>query len=521
MAASLRARALMLTAVTVAATGGAFVVLRPDAAPSPRARHQATGSEAATGDNPTLTQAGVISPTDGGAAAAPASGAAGPTGPGAAAPTAAAAATTTTTIPAGGTGKAPVGGQVTTSPLPSGAGGAAKPAKAPDEPGWRLLPKAPIEGRLGQRAVWTGREMVIWGGMTDLDANPLTDGAAFDPAAATWRKVPAAPLSPRFDATAVWTGREVLVFGGTSVDGDILADGAAWDPAAGTWRRLAASPLGARDGAVVAWTGDRLVVWGGATVPPPDAAGAPAAGDTPPASEMRVDGSAYVPATDSWVPVAAAPIPARSGAESVWTGTRLLISGGYHEGDDDDRTDGAAFDPVSGAWSPIAARPAPGSCGGDVPCDGVWTGTVALFPASGLAYDPAGDRWSAVAPYPTADTSLSGGPTVWTGQRLLAWGTPSGASGGDDSGAADSGTDASGSATDGSVTDSSPPDAPPPPPAGGMYDPAANRWEAVPAGPLGGRILHTTVWTGQEMLVWGGTAGDTGLADGAAFRPSK
>jgi hypothetical protein len=52
-----------------------------------------------------------------------------------------------------------------------------------------------------------------------------------------------------------------------------------------------------------------------------------------------------------------------------------------------------------------------------------------------------------------------------------------------------------------------------------MYDPAANHWQSLPPGPLGGRVHHTAVWTGQEMLVWGGIAGDAALADGAAFRP--
>jgi hypothetical protein len=313
----------------------------------------------------------------------------------------------------------------------------------------------------------------------------------------------------------VWTGRDVIVFGGTSVDGDVLADGAAWDPASNAWHRVPASPLGPRDGAVVAWAGDRLVVWGGATVPPAAAdpppsgdAAAPSGGTTgPPASEMRADGAAYVPATDRWVPVAAAPIPARTGAESVWTGRRLVVTGGYHDGEDADRTDGAALDPVSGAWSAIAARPAPGSCGNDIPCDGRWTGTMALFPASGLRYDPAGDRWSTVAPYPSAARSLADQPAVWTGQRLLAWGPPS------DAGAADgTGSDAPSADTGNSG------DGPPPPAVGGMYDPAADRWQAVAAGPLGSRVFHTAVWTGQEMLIWGGTAGNAGLADGASYR---
>ena len=304
---------------------------------------------------------------------------------------------------------------------------------------------------------------------------------------------PGGATVPRFETEAFWTGSEMVVFGGTSVDGDILADGAVWNAASNTWRPLPASPLGVRDGAVVAWAGDRLVIWAGAALIPsddPDSGGE---------YEMRNDGAAYVPATDTWVPVAAAPIPPRSGADSVWTGTHLVVTGGSREGEDDDRNDGAALDPATGAWSAIAARPAPGACGGEVPCGGVWTGTMAVFPTAGLAYHPAGDRWSAVAPYPAGGGFVAGETTVWTGQRLMVWGTPSAS--GDPDGAADENGDREA------------------PPVAWSYDPEGNGWRQFPAGPLSGRTYHTAVWTGQDMLVWGGMAEDSGLADGAAFRP--
>jgi len=54
---------------------------------------------------------------------------------------------------------------------------------------------------------------------------------------------------------------------------------------------------------------------------------------------------------------------------------------------------------------------------------------------------------------------------------------------------------------------------------GGLYDPATGRWEAVAGGPLAPRFMQSAVWTGHELLIWGGTAGDTALADGASFRP--
>jgi hypothetical protein len=42
---------------------------------------------------------------------------------------------------------------------------------------------------------------------------------------------------------------------------------------------------------------------------------------------------------------------------------------------------------------------------------------------------------------------------------------------------------------------------------GGRYDPATDSWAATPftgASVPSGRWYHTAVWTGTEMIVWGG-----------------
>jgi hypothetical protein len=77
-----------------------------------------------------------------------------------------------------------------------------------------------------------------------------------------------------------------------------------------------------------------------------------------------------------------------------------------------------------------------------------------------------------------------------------------------------------GSGDDDSTTETGGPDADAAP-AGGTYDPVTNQWQPVAAGPLSSRNLESAVWTGQEMLIWGGVdaSGDTTLADGAAFQP--
>ena len=40
---------------------------------------------------------------------------------------------------------------------------------------------------------------------------------------------------------------------------------------------------------------------------------------------------------------------------------------------------------------------------------------------------------------------------------------------------------------------------------GGRYNPTANSWTALPtSGAPAARYSHTAVWTGSEMIVWGG-----------------
>jgi hypothetical protein len=57
------------------------------------------------------------------------------------------------------------------------------------------------------------------------------------------------------------------------------------------------------------------------------------------------------------------------------------------------------------------------------------------------------------------------------------------------------------------------------PPDSAAYDPASAGWARSRRGPLPPRAGHTAVWTGDRMLVWGGccTSQEEGLADGAAF----
>ncbi len=66
--------------------------------------------------------------------------------------------------------------------------------------------------RYSHVAVWTGGEMIVWGGWA---TNPLGTGGRYNPVTDSWTATSTtnAP-SARYDHTGVWTGSEMIVWGG-------------------------------------------------------------------------------------------------------------------------------------------------------------------------------------------------------------------------------------------------------------------------------------------------------------------
>ena len=58
--------------------------------------------------------------------------------------------------------------------------------------------------------------------------------------------------------------------------------------------------------------------------------------------------------------------------------------------------------------------------------------------------------------------------------------------------------------------------------SGGRYDSSTNSWMATStANAPSGRYYHTAVWTGSEMIVWGGTNISTIFNTGGRYNPSS
>jgi len=151
----------------------------------------------------------------------------------------------------------------------------------------------------------------VWGGTFNGEFAPAT-GLAYDPATNRWTRLAPAPLSTRENPTIVWTGHELLVWGGLTADQQTKPDryeGAAYDPDTGAWRPPPASGLPPIELAAAAWTGREMVVFG-----------APAAGGAGPDI-----GAAYHPTTNRWRRIALTPLSQRQQMSSTWTGHERIV----------------------------------------------------------------------------------------------------------------------------------------------------------------------------------------------------
>jgi hypothetical protein len=104
----------------------------------------------------------------------------------------------------------------------------------------RQLAETPLSPRIGHSAVWTGQELLIWGGGAP-GGRPTADGAAWDPRGGRWRRLATSPLPVGNEFEVLLAGGTLAAF--TYVDSERACHGGLYDLASGTWRVLRACPL--------------------------------------------------------------------------------------------------------------------------------------------------------------------------------------------------------------------------------------------------------------------------------------
>lgn len=289
------------------------------------------------------------------------------------------------------------------------------PSDTPNAP----LPRINSYGGTPQRSVWTGSKWLVWGLETPIPNNvPLNTGAAFDPASNSWQMMSRtnAPVA-RSAFSVVWTGSKAIYWGGFNSTNSFLSDGKAYDPSANTWSNVTSTgaPSG-RNRHTAVWTGTEMIVWGGVV-------------NTP--QTVTNNGARYNPSTDTWTAMATPPagITNRCDHVAVWTGTEMLIWGGSTNSNINlaATNNGARYNPTSNTWTPMSSVNAPTPRALAL---AVWTGTELIVWGgylghtnnnsnlnTGGRYNPATDTWT---PFNTGQYTWSQEATaVWTGSKVI------------------------------------------------------------------------------------------------------
>lgn len=333
--------------------------------------------------------------------------------------------------------------------------------------------------RSAHTAVWTGTNMIVWGGSDG--GTYYNTGGVYDPATSTWKpggtSTTGAP-SVRQYHTALWTGTEMIVWGGD--DGfNYFNTGGRYNPDTDGWAVGGTNTLNApfvRSRHTAVWTGVEMIVWGGID-----------------SVSYYNTGGKYNPVADTWTGTSTTNVPtARDSHTAVWTGTEMIIWGGFHPFA---LNTGGRYNPSTDTWTGTSITNAPTERGSHT---AVWTGSELIvwggfdgtsYFNTGGRYNPASDTWTpggtSITNVPKARNSHT---AVWTGRELIVWG------GGDSSGIFKT---------------------------GGRYDPDTNTWLSAGTSTINAptaRSLHTALWTGAQMIVWGGVDVANRLNSGGTYR---
>jgi len=234
--------------------------------------------------------------------------------------------------------------------------------------------------------------------------------------------------------------------------------------------------LGARERHTAVWTGDAMLIWGGAVD------GDPSATNT---------GARYDPEADEWTAMSVAGAPAaRSAHSAVWTGSHMLVWGGF--GLTGFEAQGGVYDPATDSWTAMTLDASPA---GRVSHSTVWTGSQMVVwggtaggpLADGAAYDPLADSWTTL-PAAGAPSPRFRHSATWTGDSMVVWG----------------GNNLVDWRGDGAILDAS------------LTWVSPTSVDSIPIP----REQHTSIWTGQQVVVWGGFTGGNYEASGGSFDPA-
>ena len=306
-------------------------------------------------------------------------------------------------------------------------------------------------------AIWTGSEMIVWGGLAGGYSN---SGGRYNPATDSWTATSITNAPPgREGHTAVWTGSEMIVWGGIGDGGNVLNTGGRYNPVTDSWTPTSTtSAPAARYSHVAVWTGGEMIVWGGWATNPLNT------------------GGRYNPSTDSWTATTTTNAPsARYDHTGVWAGSEMIVWGG--EDFSGAFNTGGRYNPDTDSWTATSTTNAPDP---RIVHTAVWSGSEMIVWGgdnngievnTGGRYNPVGNTWLPTS-LTNAPTRRAGHIAVWSGSEMIVW----------------AGYDGFNDVN-----------------TGARYNPSTDSWVATSTiNAPSARDEHKAVWTGSEMIVWGG-----------------
>src|SRR6476646_3195993 len=264
--------------------------------------------------------------------------------------------------------------------------------------------------RWDHTAVWTGSEMIVWGGFGS--AGLLNTGGRYNPSTDSWTATSTvnAP-SVRYLHAAVWTGSEMIIWGGIDPNTFYLNTGGKYNPSTNSWTATSTTNAPSTRGDHTAvWTGSEMIVWGGFNNP----------------LRYLNTGGRYNPSPDSWTATSTTNAPVgRGNHTALRTGTEMIVWGGQN--DSGRLNTGGRYNPSTNIWTATSTTNAPSARDDHT---AVWTGSEMIIWGGGYGlgdrntggrYNPSTDTW--------IDTSTTNAPTgreshtaVWTGSEMIVWG---------------------------------------------------------------------------------------------------
>src|SRR5262249_29133805 len=150
------------------------------------------------------------------------------------------------------------------------------------------------DARTDHTAVWTGTEMIVWGGNASTYFNT---GGRYNPATDSWTATSTANAPDgRLIHTAVWTGSEKIIWGrqGPLRPTGFCNTGGRYNPSTDSWTATSTiNPPVARAYDTAVWTGSEMIVWGG--------------------YPYTNSGGSYEPGTDTWTATSLTNVPQSRG----------------------------------------------------------------------------------------------------------------------------------------------------------------------------------------------------------------